>query len=70
MATLTLEQVSQRTGIPVAELRRRQEVLRQLRRQEDVMAYPQQPPAPAPVPQFSPTGGPPKLQGQMRDNGL
>jgi hypothetical protein len=66
---LSLEEVSARTGIPVAELRKQQLQSQMLREKRPLT---QGSPTPAPVPKYnySPQGGPLRLQKQMQDSGL
>jgi hypothetical protein len=68
---LSLEDVSARTGIPVEQLRKQQLQIQTLRREQ-----PRSQNNPAPVAQprpkynYSPQGGPLRLQKQMQDSGL
>jgi len=69
MSTLTLEQVAQRTGVAVDELRNQQRRVRALRDKRPV-AQDGPPPAPKKAYTYSPTGGPMGLQKQMQDMDL
>lgn len=69
MSQLTLEQVAKRTGTPIEQLRKQRMMVKALRELEPTTPRVDAPPE-QPTPQFSPQGGPPKLQNELRKRGL
>jgi len=68
---LSLEEVSARTGVPVAELRKQQLQVQMLREKRPwAQSNPVPPAPPAPKFTYSPQGGPLRLQKQMQESGL
>lgn len=70
MSNLTLEEVSARTGIPIAKLQEQQLAMKLLRaKRPTTQSSPTiVEPKSAPIP-YSPTGGPMRLQKALYDSG-